>query len=474
METRISPMNPLPAERVVAGIAQLLQQAIAGYRFHPTEEELINYLKSKVTGCKETFCIIPTIENIYEINPWDLPTEFNEKSIVRSHDQEWWFKCPKTQNQRISRKTPCGSSWKITGKHKDIKAKNDDKKIGSRITLVFHESPKSKGTRSNWVMHEFHPHPDDTSFVLCCLKMKLEEKADNQEPYIQHKVNFVRSSEEKVNEMSGTSNFIGEQADKSCDIMDFDDPEEQLPFEEHHVQAMQNQLNELIMKGSSSSTEMSSGSGITGTNESGQIEPWMSPLDHDSFPNGELFDFYNPFKEAEADIGVIQYVQFGENSGDNRWANENRQPVSDTLEGVVLLEEDKRFVEQKFNHPPDTEKIITECASSEGAPAKPKAPAAEFEGKESTMIRPQKKKADPKIESDNMSHWETWNDSLSPTRSTASTSGRGRNRSTIDPEVLIVMSFLVVLLACMIVDGICRISDGVNVTMRHYVLFRRF
>lgn len=32
--------------------------------------------------------------------------------------------------------------------------------------------------------------------------------------------------------MAGTSNFIGEQADKSCDIMDFDNPEEHLPFEE--------------------------------------------------------------------------------------------------------------------------------------------------------------------------------------------------------------------------------------------------
>lgn len=278
-------MNRLPPENVIVEIAPLLQQAIVGYRFHPTDEELINYLKSKVTGCREIFCIIPTLENIYEINPWDLPAAFNEKSVIRSQDLEWWFICPRTQNQRISRKTPCGSSWKITGIPIDIKAKNDDRKIGSKQALVFMDGWKSKGTGPNWVVHEFHPHPDDTGFVLCHLKMKQGEKADNQEPYIQ---------------------------------------------------------------------------------------------------------------------------------------------------------------------------------------------AAEFKGKESTMIQPQKKKADGKIESDNISHWKTWNDSLLPTRLTASASCHGPKKSTIDPRVLIAMSFALVLLAYVIVHGICRMSDGVNETLQFCVFFRRF
>lgn len=153
------------------------------------------------------------------------------------------------------------------------------------------------------------------------------------------------------------------------------------------------------MKGSSSSAEMSSGSGIPVTNEWSRIEHWMSPLDHDSFPIGKLFDFYDPISEAEADMGVIQvaliafiyvgfiiscgfisslcklwfqYAQFGETICDNRWNKKNPWLVCDTLEGVVPLKEEKRFVEQKFNHPHDTEKNITECASSEGAPAKAK------------------------------------------------------------------------------------------------------
>ncbi|KAL3730079.1 hypothetical protein ACJRO7_027133 [Eucalyptus globulus] len=564
MESRISPMNQQPAEKVVTEIALLLQQAIVGYRFHPTEEELINYLKSKVTGCRETFCIIPTLENIYEIDPWDLPAKFNENSIIRSKDQEWWFICPQTQNQRISRKTPCGFSWKITGKHIDIKAKNDDKKIGSKITLVFIDGRNSKGTRSNWVLHEFHPHPDDTGFVIYCLKMKQNEKADNyaagatngdfsSTQFQNHKVSFsepnevisklsdevysksdgsyqnrtkslaliqednhhsspnqehlvgtkdpsstenssgrglavpdptndelnfphpflnvdvcsadeaeketinqqvaelVRSIEEKVDEMSG------EQADKSCDSMDCDNPE-QLPFAEHHVQEMQNELNDLIMNGSS--------------NDWSRIESWMSPLGHDLFPNGDLFGLNDRIRETGADIGVIQYGQLGETSWDNCWAKKNQRPVCDTLEGAVPGEE-KGFTEEKLNHPHDTEKIITECTSSDGAPAKGKAQAGEFKEKETTMIRPQEKNFEMKIESDNMFHGESWTESLSPTRSIPSTSCSCRNRSTIDPAVYFARLMALVLVVGLIVDGICRKSDGISEIKKVYVFYGR-
>ncbi|KAL3730080.1 hypothetical protein ACJRO7_027133 [Eucalyptus globulus] len=568
MESRISPMNQQPAEKVVTEIALLLQQAIVGYRFHPTEEELINYLKSKVTGCRETFCIIPTLENIYEINPWDLPAKFDENSIVRSKDQEWWFICPQTKNQRISRKTPCGFSWKITGKHIDIKAKNDDKKIGSKITLVFIDGRNSKGTRSNWVLHEFHPHPDDTGFVIYCLKMKQNEKADthaavatngdfSSTPQFQnHEVSFSELNEvigklsdevygqsdgsyqnrtkslaliqednhysspnqerlEGTKDPSSTENssgrglavpdptndeltfphpfpnvdfcsaneaeketinqeevdeMSGEQADKSCDSMDCDNPE-QLPSAEHRVQEIQNQLRRLITNGSSSSTEISSGSCHTGSSEWSRIRPRMPPLGHALFTNGDLFRLNDLSSETEADR-VIQYGQLGETSWDNCWAKKNQRPVCDTLEGAVPGEE-KGFTEEKLNHPHDTEKIITECTSSDGAPAKGKAQAGEFKEKETTMIRPQEKNFEMKIESDNMFHGESWTESLSPTRSIPSTSCSCRNRSTIDPAVYFARLMALVLVVGLIVDGICRKSDGISEIKKVYVFYGR-
>ncbi|XP_048134841.1 NAC domain-containing protein 86-like isoform X1 [Rhodamnia argentea] len=151
METRIYPMNLLPIENEFTEIALSLQQAVPGYGFCPTEEVLINYLKSEVPGWRGSFCIIPTLDNIYKINPWELPAKFNEKSIIPSNDQEWWFICPQTQSKRISRKTRCGSSWKISSDHKDVKAGKDSKKIGYKKILVF---PSDAPT--TWVIHEYH------------------------------------------------------------------------------------------------------------------------------------------------------------------------------------------------------------------------------------------------------------------------------------------------------------------------------
>ncbi|XP_048134842.1 NAC domain-containing protein 86-like isoform X2 [Rhodamnia argentea] len=146
MESRICPMNS-----DVKANALFLQRVKVGYGFRPTEEELINYLKSEELGLGEGFCIIPTLQDIYKINPWDLPDEFNEKSIIPSNDQEWWFICPQTQSKRISRKTRCGSSWKISSDHKDVKAGKDSKKIGYKKILVF---PSDAPT--TWVIHEYH------------------------------------------------------------------------------------------------------------------------------------------------------------------------------------------------------------------------------------------------------------------------------------------------------------------------------
>ena len=44
-----------------------------GFRFHPTDEELVAYyLKGKVYGWKIELKIIPELD-IYKCEPWDLP-----------------------------------------------------------------------------------------------------------------------------------------------------------------------------------------------------------------------------------------------------------------------------------------------------------------------------------------------------------------------------------------------------------------
>lgn len=48
-----------------------------GFRFHPTEEELLEfYLRRAVSGKKLNFDIIGTL-NLYLYDPWDLPGKYN-------------------------------------------------------------------------------------------------------------------------------------------------------------------------------------------------------------------------------------------------------------------------------------------------------------------------------------------------------------------------------------------------------------
>lgn len=47
--------------------------ALPGFRFHPTEEELLDfYLKNMVVGKKLRYDVIGFL-NIYHHDPWDLP-----------------------------------------------------------------------------------------------------------------------------------------------------------------------------------------------------------------------------------------------------------------------------------------------------------------------------------------------------------------------------------------------------------------
>ncbi|XP_039173068.1 uncharacterized protein LOC108961079 isoform X3 [Eucalyptus grandis] len=158
-----------------------------GYRFHPTDEELVDhYLKLKVLGFIDNICIIPEVD-ICKWEPWELAQRFKEQSVIPSDDkvQEWWFFCP--QMQRIQRST-CLGYWKKTGVDRTIKARDKNRAIGTKKTLVFHEGRSSKGMKTNWVVHEYHlltdnldelfPYSQTNNYVLCRLKHKGNEKSD--------------------------------------------------------------------------------------------------------------------------------------------------------------------------------------------------------------------------------------------------------------------------------------------------------
>ncbi|CAI0454076.1 unnamed protein product [Linum tenue] len=129
----------------------------AGFRFHPTDEELItHYLSPKVVN--ESFCARAIGEvDLNKCEPWDLPCE---------GEKEWYFFCVRDRKYptglRTNRATEAGY-WKATGKDKEIyRAKV---LVGMKKTLVFYKGRAPKGVKTNWVMHEYRLFSPHTLFL---------------------------------------------------------------------------------------------------------------------------------------------------------------------------------------------------------------------------------------------------------------------------------------------------------------------
>lgn len=59
--------------------------ALPGFRFHPTEEELLDfYLKNMVVGKKLRYDVIGFL-NIYHHDPWDLPGNHHPFNCFINH-----------------------------------------------------------------------------------------------------------------------------------------------------------------------------------------------------------------------------------------------------------------------------------------------------------------------------------------------------------------------------------------------------
>nr|UBT01647.1 NAC transcription factor 43 [Litchi chinensis] len=123
-----------------------------GFRFHPTDEELVSYyLKRKVTNKAFHFNAIAEVD-IYKNEPWDLVAY----SRLKTKDQVWYFfnvldKKFKS-GARMNRTTGTGY-WKSTGKDHEIR--HNTQLVGMKKTLVFHNRHVSDKQRTNWVMHEY-------------------------------------------------------------------------------------------------------------------------------------------------------------------------------------------------------------------------------------------------------------------------------------------------------------------------------
>ncbi|KAK8693667.1 hypothetical protein V6N13_071240 [Hibiscus sabdariffa] len=128
-------------------------QVPPGFRFHPTEEELLQYyLRKKVSYEKIDLDVIRDVD-LNKLEPWDIQESCK---IGTTPQNDWYFFSHKDKKYptgtRTNRATAAGF-WKATGRDKVIYS--NCRRIGMRKTLVFYKGRAPHGQKSDWIMHEY-------------------------------------------------------------------------------------------------------------------------------------------------------------------------------------------------------------------------------------------------------------------------------------------------------------------------------
>ncbi|KAM1500488.1 hypothetical protein FF1_023121 [Malus domestica] len=152
-----------------------------GFRFHPTDEELITFfLASKVYN--GSFCGVRIAEvDLNRCEPWELP------DVAKMGDREWYFFSLRDRKyptgMRTNRATGAGY-WKATGKDRQVFSASTGALLGMKKTLVFYKGRAPRGHKTKWVMHEYrldghfssYRHACKEEWVICRINHKSGDK----------------------------------------------------------------------------------------------------------------------------------------------------------------------------------------------------------------------------------------------------------------------------------------------------------
>ncbi|KAL2483881.1 Transcription factor JUNGBRUNNEN 1 [Forsythia ovata] len=217
---------------------------LPGFRFYPTDEELVGfYLRRKVEKKPINIELIKQVD-IYKYDPWDLPKGSNVG------DKEWYFFCKRGRKYRNSirpnRVTGSGF-WKATGIDKPIYDEGRDC-IGLKKSLVYYRGSAGKGTKTDWMMHEFRLPAtlDDQSLAQEAEVWTLCRILKRKVSYKKCVLDWREMSGKRSNPVDSSSKTCSMESDQSMQsYISFSYPDHQIrnPFSNHVDNVANQQLN---------------------------------------------------------------------------------------------------------------------------------------------------------------------------------------------------------------------------------------
>jgi hypothetical protein len=150
-----------------AGGVAALRQLPPGFRFRPTDEELVvQYLRRKAFGVPLPAAVIPVVRDLYSLDPWDIPA-----AADASEGEKYFFAVrPASVGggcRKSGARSPATASgrWKPAGKEKPVvlprPCGGGSLLVGVKRAMTFAPRRKKKASApsaalaAGWVMHEY-------------------------------------------------------------------------------------------------------------------------------------------------------------------------------------------------------------------------------------------------------------------------------------------------------------------------------
>ncbi|KAF8007750.1 hypothetical protein BT93_K1673 [Corymbia citriodora subsp. variegata] len=149
---------------------------LPGFRFYPTDEELVGfYLRRKVEKKPLKIELIKQVD-IYKYDPWDL------HDVSKVGEKEGYYFCirgRKYKNSIRPNRVTGSGFWKATGIDKPIySSKYPHNCVGLKKSLVYYRGSAGKGTKTDWMMHEFRLPPAGKGGDLSVTNDTIAEEAE--------------------------------------------------------------------------------------------------------------------------------------------------------------------------------------------------------------------------------------------------------------------------------------------------------